>query len=141
MANIEVPLINGKAYEYADIIFDILGVPTPSISSIDYDEEQEKKNNFGAGHYAVSRGKGTRDVKVSFTMSMNDTEALRDAALNGSLLSIPMFDIIIVFGNPQKPERHIIKNFEFTKDGVSGTTGDTDMKYKHDGIASHIQYR
>lgn len=136
-----VPLINGRAYDYVQIVVSILGVPTAGISSVSYTEEQEKVNNFGAGNRPVSRGQGAIDASGSIELSMNDVEAIRDAAPSGSLLQIPAFDITILFGNPQKPVVHILKNVEFTNDGVETTQGDTDIRRTFDLVISHIKYR
>ena len=40
-------LVNGIAYDYTQIIVNILGLPVIGISSVNYTEEQEKTNNFG----------------------------------------------------------------------------------------------
>jgi len=136
-----VPLINGKAYDYVGITAIVLGVPLPSISQINYTEEQEKTNNFGTGNRPVSRGKAAIEASASFEISMNDVEALRDVAPDGSLLLIPAFDIIIVYGNPQKPVTHVLKNCEFTNDGVETSQGDTDIKRTFDLVISHVKYR
>ena len=136
-----LPLINGKAYDFVLITAVVLGVPLPSISNINYIEEQEKTNNFGLGNRPVSRGQGAIDASGSFDISMNDIEALRDAAPNGSLLQIPAFDIIVVYGNPQKPVTHVLKNVEFTNDGVEASQGDTDIKRTFDIVISHVKYR
>lgn len=136
-----VPLINGRAYDFTQITFVALGVPITSISSISYQEEQEKTNNFGTGNRPVSRGQGPIDANGSVEVSMNDIEALRDAAPSGSLLQIPAFDVTIVFGNPQKPVVHVLKNVEFTNDGVDSTQGDTDLKRTFDLVISNVKYR
>jgi hypothetical protein len=135
------PLINGRAYDYTQIEAVVLGVPLSGINSINYTEEQDKTNNMGTGNRPVSRGKGPIDSSGSLDISMNDVEALRDAAPNGSLLQIPMFDIVIVFGNPQKPVVHVLKNVEFTTDGVESTTGDTDITRTFDIVISNVKYR
>jgi hypothetical protein len=136
-----IPLINGRAYSYVDITFVALGVALPSVSAINYTQEQPKENHHGTGNEPVSRGRGPKNATASFDISMNDTEALRDVAPNGSLLDIPPFDIVVVFGNPQSPRTHVIKNFEFSDDGVESTTGDTDIKRTFSGTPSHIKYR
>jgi hypothetical protein len=136
-----IPLINGKAYEYADIIIAILGVPTPSVSSINYTEEQDSKLNFGTGNRAVSIGSGTIQGKGDIEISMNDSEAIRDNAPNGSFLKLPLFDIVVIFGNTQKVITHTIKNVKFTNDGVQGATGETDMKMKFNFITPEIKFR
>lgn len=135
------PLVNGIAYSYVDITFVALSVPLPSVSSINYTAEQAKENHYGTGNEPVSRGKGAKEYTASFDISMNDIEALRDAAPNGDLLNIPPFDIVVVFGNPQKPVTHVIKNFEFSNDGVESSQGDTDIKRTFTGTPSHIKYR
>lgn len=136
-----IPLINGRAYDYTQITAVVLGVPLAGISAINYVTEQEKKNNFGTGNQPVSRGRGPKDPTASMEISMNDVEAIRDVAPNGDLLDIPPFDIVIVFGNIQKPVTHVLKNAEFSNDGVETTQGDTDIKRTFDLTPSHIKYR
>lgn len=136
-----VPLINGQAYDFQLITAVVLGVPLPSISAINYTEEQEKENNFGLGDRPVSRGKGAINASGSLDISMNDIEALRDVAPQGSLLQIPAFDIVVVYGNPQKPVTHVLKNCEFIDDGVETSQNDKDVKRTFGLVISHIKYR
>jgi hypothetical protein len=135
------PLINGRAYDFTQIIVTILGVPVVSVSKISYNQKQEKKNNYGQGSFAVSRGQGVIEADASIEMSMNDIEAIRDVALNGSLLNVPSFDITIFFGNAQKPITHVLKNCEFISDGLEASQGDTDIKQSFDLVVSHVKFR
>ena len=82
------------------------------------------------------------DASGSLEVSMNDVEALRDIApTKGSLLSIPAFDITVMFGNSQGVQTHRLRNCEFTNDGVETSQGDTDVKRTFDLVISHIDYR
>jgi hypothetical protein len=135
-----IPLINGQAYDFTQIQVTILGVPVASVSAVNYTEEQEKVNNYGAGNRPVSRGQGPIECTASFEISMNDVEAIRAVAPNKSLLQIPAFDIIVFFGNPQNPTTHIVKNCEFTSDGNEASQGDTDIKRTFDLTPSHVNY-
>ena len=135
-----IPLINGTAYDFSQIIVTILGVPVASVSSIEYSEEQEKTNNYGAGNRPVSRGQGAIEAKASIEFSMNDVESIRAVALNGSLLNIPAFDITVFFGNLQNPVTHVLKNAEFINDGIETSQGDTDVKRKFDLVIAHIKW-
>ena len=135
------PLINGRAYDFAQIVVNVLGVPLMGISSVTYSEEQEKTNNYGAGKYAVSRGHGAVEASASFDIHMNDIEALRDAAPLGRLLDIPPFDIPITFLNANKVVTHTLKNCEFTNDGVEASQGDTQVQRSFDLVISHEEYR
>ena len=135
------PLVNGIAFDYVQITPLFLGVPLVSMSSITYEEIQEKVNNFGTGNRPVSRGRGAIDASGSMELSMNDIEALREVAPNGSLLLLPASDFVLVFGNPQNVQTHVLKNLEFTNDGVTGTQGDTDLKLTLNFVISDVQYR
>ena len=135
------PLINGRAYDFTQVVVTILGVPVPSVSSLNYTEEQTKENNYGAGTRPVSRGRGAVTVSASVTISMNDVEAIRDVAPDGSLLKIPPFDIEVSFLNEQKVVTHIVKNCEFTDDGTETSQDDKDIKKAFNLIPSHIKYR
>ena len=139
MANLS--LINGKAYDFTQIVVRILGVPVASISEINYKEDQEKEDNRGAGLRPVSRGYGGIKADGSLTMSMNDIEALRDVAPNGSLLKLPPFDVKVTFLNAQKVVTHVLKNCEFLSDGVETSVDDKDIKKSFDLIISDIKWR
>ena len=134
------PLINGKAYDFTEIDVKILGVSVAGVSAISYTEEQEKVNNFGAGSRPVSRGHGAINASASITISMNDIEAIREVAQDGSLLKIPSFDILVTFLNSQKVATHILKNCEFLSDGVEAAQADTNIERSFDLVVSHIVY-
>ena len=134
-------LINGRAYDFTQIVVKILGASISSVSAINYTEEQEKVNNYGAGSRPVSRGKGAITASASITMSMNDVEAIRDVISDGSLLSLEPFDIQVSYLNAQKVVTHVLKNCEFTADGVEASQGDTDISRSFDLVVSHIKYR
>ena len=135
------PLVNGIAFDFVQLTPLFLGVPLVSMSSITYEEVQEKVDNFGIGNRPVSRGRGAINASGSMELSMNDIEAIRDVAPNGSLLLIPASDFVLVFGNPQNIQTHVLKNLEFTNDGVTGTVGETDLKLTLNFVISDVQYR
>lgn len=133
-----VPLINGRAYDYVDISLSILGVQINGVTDINYTETQDKANNWGTGYYPTSRGHSYRDCTGSLGLNMNEVEILRDAAPLGNLLDLPAFDIVIVFGNVSAPKTHVIKNVEFTDDGVETTVGDTAINRSFAFVASNV---
>lgn len=135
------PLINGRAFDFAQIDLKILGVSIASCTAVNYTEEQEKVNNFGAGSRPVSRGHGAINASGSVTIGMNDVEAIRDAAPNGSLLQVPSFDVTVTYLNEQKVVTHVMKNCEFLSDGVEASQGDTNIERSFDLVLSHVVYR
>ncbi len=136
-----IVLVNGAAFTFAQIIPAYIGVPLPSLSEINYEETQEKTNNMGTGNRPVSRGSGPIDANGSMILSQNDIEALREVAVEGSLLALPSADFVLVFGNPSNPQTHVLKDLAFLNDGGGGTTGDTDLTMTLNFIISHVKYR
>ena len=134
------PLINGQAYDYAQIRITLAGVPLFGVNSLSYSEEQDKTNNFGAGDRPVSRGKAAINANGSIDLSMNEVENLRAQAPNGSLVQLPSFEIVVAFLNEQQFVSHILKNVEFLNDGVDTSQGDNDITRGFDLIISHIVY-
>ena len=135
-------LVNGRAYDYVNIVLTILGVPIVSVSSINYLEEQEKTNNMGASNRPVSRGHGSIDSNGSIEVSMNDIEALRNVAPDGSLLKIPSFDIVVTFLNSEHMVRnHVLRFCEFLDDGTETSSGDTDVKRTFGLIIGEVKFR
>lgn len=135
------PLVNGIAYDYTQIAIRMFGEEVAGVTSISYTEEQTKENNFGTGNRPVSRGRGAINASASITVSMNDIEALRDIAEEGSLLNLAPFDIQVTYLNNQKVVTHILKNCEFTSDGVEASQDDKDISRSFDLVVSHIKYR
>lgn len=135
-----VVLINGRAYDHTQLTIIYGGIRLTSATSLDYGEEQDKAFNNGVGNRPVSFGQGAITASGSIELSMNDVKAIRAGAPNGSLLQIPLADVIITFINPQGPVIDTIKNVSWTTDRVNSSEGDTDVKLTLDFIASHVKW-
>jgi hypothetical protein len=53
-----IPLINGQEYSWGDIQCIIAGVVLVGIKGIEYSDEQEMEEIYGAGNRPVARGYG-----------------------------------------------------------------------------------
>jgi len=141
MANNIIPLINGKAYEYADITVNILGVPFLEVTSIEYGEVANIENIYAAGRYPIARGHGTVEVAGKITILMGDVQNLVSVAPNGRLHDIPEFDIIVTFTDVNLiPVTHKVRNVRFKNNMVSSSTGDTSIPIELEIIPSHIEF-
>ena len=140
-------LINGVAYSYSHIGITLAGMELVSASSINYEESQEKTNNYGLGAEPISRGYGTKEYTASVELTLGEAQILRDKAKelnptgNGSLVDLPPFDIIVTFDNGVEFITHSLISCEFTKDGFSGSTGDTELKESFDLIVAAIRFK
>ncbi len=137
----EVTLINGNAYDYVNIIINILGVPVKGVYEINYTEVQEKTNNYGTGERPHSRGRAAIEPDGSLGIDMEDVEALRDVAPDGSLLQLPAFDIVVVFTPFGKVTTHVLLDVEFVDDGVETTQGDSKIGRTFGLVISKVKFR
>jgi hypothetical protein len=140
MTNI-VPLINGKSYEWSDIVLNILGVPVVGITSIEYSEKQDMQNVYGAGRRPVSRGYGKIEPTAKITLLMEEVEAIQAAIPTGLLMDIPEFDIVVAYVDSALVSRvHKLRNARFMNNDRKANTGDTSLPVELDLILSHVEW-
>lgn len=136
-----VPLINGKSYEWSDIVMNVMGVPVVGVTSIKYDETQNMTNIYGAGRRPVSRGYGNIEPTASVTLLMEEIESLQAVAPNGLLMDIPEFDIVVSFSDSAlTPRVHKLRNVRFKKNSRESASGDTSIPVELELIISHIEW-
>lgn len=135
------PLINGKSYEWADIIVNILGVPVIGITAIDYEERQGMENIYGAGRFPVSRGYGKIEPTAKMTILMEELENIQSVAPNGRLQDIPEFDVSVVYLDAANVTRvHKLRNVRFMNNNRRSASGDTSIPVEIDLVLSHIEW-
>jgi hypothetical protein len=136
-----VPLINGKSYEWADIIVNVLGLPIIGITNIEYEEKQGMENIFGAGRFPVSRGYGKIEPTAKMTILMEELENIQTVAPQGRIQDIPEFDIVVMYVDAALVTRkHVLKNVRFMNNKRASSSGDTSIPVELELIISHIQY-
>lgn len=142
MAIVLTPLINGKSYEWADIILNVLGVPIIGITSIEYEEKQAMENVYGAGNRPVSRGYGKIEPNAKITILMEELENIQSVAPNGEIQRIPEFDISVVYLDASLvTKKHKLRNCRFMNNGRRSSSGDTSIPCEIDLIISHIEWQ
>lgn len=126
MAN--TPLINGINYAWANVSFVLFGVPITGITKINYTRKQKKENNYGAGSNPVSRAYGNYEYEGSIELYTDEWKLIIANSPNRDPLSIPPFDIPVVFANNgQTPDKDVLKGVEFMEDPFAGNQGDTKL--------------
>lgn len=136
------PLINGKSYEWADIVLNIMGVPIVGIVSIEYEEKQNMENIYGAGAYPVSRGYGKVEPTAKITLKMEEVQNIMSVAPLGRLQSIPEFDISVLYlDSALTTVKHKLRNCRFMDNSRKSNQGDTSIDVELGLILSHIEWQ
>lgn len=125
------PLINGKNWDWGDILFVLFGTPVVGITEINYGRTRGSENNYGAGHEPVGYGNKNFEYKGDITVYMEEIEALLAKAPNRSILEIPPFTINVSFGGLGVATTiHKLKNVRFTEDVFAGKQNDSMLLMK-----------
>lgn len=137
-----IPLINGREYSWGDIVCLINGTNMTGITGIEYSDDQEVTENYGAGRYPVSRSKGRITCAGKITLYASEVMALQKQAPNGRLQDIAPFDITVSYvpddGGVVVTDR--MRNCQFKKNERSWSEGDTSKTVDLDLAVSHIEW-
>lgn len=136
-----IPMVNGTLYSWADIVAVISGVPVTGITAIEYGDEQEVVNKYGAGRHPVGRAKGRITPSAKITLYQEEVEALQRQSINGRLQDIAPFDITVTY----IPDSGIvtvdkIRNCQFKSNSRKWKEGDTGQEVELELVPSHIQW-
>jgi hypothetical protein len=136
-----IPLINGIEYSWGDIVATIGGVPVTGITAIEYGEDQDVVNVYGAGRYPISRSKGRITPTAKITLKMGEVAAIQLNAPNGRIQDIAPFDI----GVSYLPESGVIvhdtiKACQFKQNQRSWKEGDTTQDVELELIVARIKW-
>lgn len=136
-----IPLVNGMLYSWADIVTAISGVPVTGITGIEYGDDQDVVNKYGAGRHPVGRAKGRITPSVKITLYQEEVEALQRQAPNGRLQDIAPFDITVTY----IPDSGIvtvdkIRNCQFKANSRKWKEGDTGQEVELELVTSHIEW-
>ncbi len=131
-----MPIINGKAYDWADVAVKLPGLEI-EVQEISYDDELEKEAAYGRG--SRPRGYGTGNYKAEGKMSLlkDDFDDLvaycKRRGISLYRLVIPK--IIVSYANQtQKTKTDELDTVTFTKTSQKNTQGDKSLKVDMDFI-------
>jgi hypothetical protein len=131
--------INNVAYSWSMVEITssaLTGVTTANssilqgVSGIKWNIKHKVETNYGLGGEPANRGFGNTEYTASITMDYNTQAQLR--ALNGSLMNLGEFDLIISFSNAigtddWTTEDITLKGCIFNEDGMETKQDDTNI--------------
>lgn len=137
-----VPLINGVEPAWGNLTVNIAGFPEVGIRAIEYKDEQEMENIYGAGQRPVGRGYGRITATASVTLLRTAVEAIREGSVTGRLQDLAPFNIVVQFVpiNGGKMITHRLRNCQFKSDDLSLSEGDMSNETQFELLLSHIEW-
>ena len=115
-------------------------MPVTGIVGIEYSDEQEVVNKWGAGRHPVGRAKGRITPNAKLILYQEEVQALQAQATNGRLQDLPPFDIIVQY----LPDSGVItkdkiRNCQFSGNSRKWKEGDTGQEVELPLVPSHIE--
>lgn len=135
------PLINGVQHSWASIKVNLLGKTVTGITGVNYDNERDMENLYGAGDEPVARGMGNKTYKGDITLHQYEVVALQKAC-GGDITSIPPFDIVVHYAdeNGTGAVTDVIQNCQFKMNSRAWKQGDTKQEIKLDLVVAGIKW-
>lgn len=132
-------MINGHAYEWANLEVYIGETVIHGITAIKYSQEQEKANNYGRGNKPVSRSRGKITFEGSITLEMIEVEALQAIAPGADILNL-QFDVLVAYLSNGEVVKHKLLFCEFTNNGRELSQGDSEVQIELNLIIGDIKW-
>lgn len=136
-----IPMVNGTICAWADIVILIGGVPVTGVTGVEYADEQEIVNKWGAGRHPVGRAKGRITPSGKLILYQEEVQALQAQSVNGRLQDLPPFDVIVQY----IPDSGILATDKIRNCSISGNSrkwkeGDTEQLVELTLVPSHIEW-
>lgn len=136
-----VPLVNGTICSWADIVVTVGGVPITGIIGVEYGDEQEIVNKYGAGRYPVGRAKGRITPSAKLILYQEEVQALTAQSPNGRLQDLGLIDVTVSY----IPDSGIVVTDKIRNAHISGNArkwkeGDTGQEVELPLVPSHIEW-
>lgn len=94
-----VAVINGKAYDSADVEVMVLGKPILEVTEISYDKDVDHQLNYGMRAKPTSYSKGKESYSASLGLMMHEVVGIEDSIQTGDkdLTAIKPFQIMVSY--------------------------------------------
>jgi hypothetical protein len=141
----DIPFINGVQHSWASMRANILGRTVTGISKIDYSDDKEIVNLYGAGSEVTHRGEGNYMAKASVELAGFEVNAIQKAAATNGfsrIQDIPEFDIVVTYLpiGQTRVVTDVIRNCRFKTNARSLSQGDTEIKVPLELVVSDIEW-
>lgn len=142
MAVENVTLVNkfGKMAGWNSVTANLLGRDLEGITELEYDDEQEMENVYGAGAMPIGQADGNYAAKGAVTLLIEERLNLLDSLPAGARLQDLSFPVVVEFEYNGKTYTDRINNCRIKNQGVAVKQNDKTIGFKHDLLVSHIDW-
>lgn len=136
-------LINkfGKMAGWNSVSVTMLGRTIEGITQLAYNDSQETENAYGRGGKPIGRAVGNYAATSSITLYKEEVIALQLAIGPGNnIMDIEPFDISVLYEYQGIIYKDVIRNCQFTNNGVDIKQNDKTIATQYTLLPSHIDW-
>lgn len=132
----------GKIIGWNNLTIQMLGRDIEGVTEIEYDDEREMENEYGAGGYPVGQSEANYKAKASITLYSEEIVSLQ-ASLPPTtrIQDIPAFSITCVYELNAIRVRDIVQNCRIRTVGKAVKNGEGKIVHKCELLTSHIDWK
>lgn len=131
----------GRIVGWNNISVRFLNRTLEGIVELEYDDEQDKDNEYGAGKYPMGQSEGNYKPKAAVSLYSEELQSLQSQLPEGiRIQDIPPFPIIVQYERNGVVSKDIIQNASFKNNGRSVKQADGKIVTKIDLLTSHIDW-
>lgn len=131
----------GEVTGWNHITLNMLGRDVEGVNELEYNDDQEMENVYGAGAYPVGQGKGQYNATAGITLMIEEKRAIEASLPSGRRLQdVAPFDIKVSYDVDGTIYTDVIKNCRIKNNGVAVSQNDKTIATKHDLLCSHIEW-
>lgn len=142
MAVENVTLVNkfGKMAGWNSVTANLLGRDLEGVQEIEYDDEQELENVYGAGAMPIGQGEGNYSAKGAIMLLIEERINLLDSLPAGARIQDLVFPIVVEYEYNGRIYTDKLNNCRIKNQGVAVKQNDKTIGFKHDLLVSHINW-
>ena len=131
----------GRIIGWNNLTFNFYGRDIEGITELEYDDEQEKDNEYGAGKYPQGQSEGNYKPKASVTLYSEEIVAIQSSLPPGlRIQDVPPVPMTAAYERNGVITKDILQNVSFKNIGKAVKQGDGKITHKCDLLLSHIDW-
>lgn len=143
MSVVNPTIINkfGRITGWNKVTLTLYGRDVEAIVEINYTDNQEKDNEYGAGKFPVGQSEGNYKAEASISLFSEEVVAIQKSIPKGlRIQDIPPTDVPVEYEYNGTLIKDVIRNASFKNNGREVKQGDGKIVTKFDLLTSHIDW-
>ena len=139
----EVTIINkfGRIVGWNNVKLNLFGRDIEGIVELEYNDESEGENEYGAGGNVLGQSEGNLKPMFSMSLYSEEVDAVLDSMPPGTRIhQIPPSPVTISYERNLVPRKDVVQNMTIRGFGKSVKQGDGKIIHKCKCLCSHIDW-